>query len=107
MAYLTIPSIDQIPKILHTAPLLVVFKHSSTCPVSAAANTEVLQFMEHTDIPVYRIIVQTERVVSDAFTKRSGVRHESPQVLMYKDGKVLAHASHWHITADWLTEHTK
>jgi bacillithiol system protein YtxJ len=31
-----------------------------------------------------------------------GVAHQSPQVLVLKNGKCLAHASHYSITAAWL-----
>jgi bacillithiol system protein YtxJ len=105
MTFQMIESIDSIAKVLHANPVVVIFKHSATCPVSTAANKEVEFFMqEHPAIPVFRVTVQNQRDISDAFTSRSGIRHESPQVLTYVDGKLSSHTSHWHITADWLSE---
>jgi bacillithiol system protein YtxJ len=42
--------------------------------------------------------------LSNAIAERFGVRHETPQALLIKDGRVVWHASHWSITSDSLTE---
>ena len=41
------------------------------------------------------IVVQHARPVSNAVVERFGVRHESPQALLLRDGRVVWHASHW------------
>jgi bacillithiol system protein YtxJ len=43
-----------------------------------------------------------ERPVSLKMAERVSVRHESPQVLLIKDGKALWHDSHGRITVDAL-----
>lgn len=43
-----------------------------------------------------------ERAVSLALAERLGVRHESPQVLLIRDGRVDWHDSHHRITAPAL-----
>jgi bacillithiol system protein YtxJ len=40
-----------------------------------------------------------ERPISLALAERAGVRHESPQALLIKNGKGVWHDSHWGITA--------
>jgi bacillithiol system protein YtxJ len=40
--------------------------------------------------------------LSDTVAERLGVRHESPQALLIKDGRAVWHASHWSITSEAL-----
>ena len=41
-----------------------------------------------------------DREISAEITRASSVRHESPQVLLLKGGRVVWHASHYGITAE-------
>lgn len=83
-----------------------VFKHSLTCPVSAAALDEFLAFAADGGAAAgcALIEVQTARPLSDELSRRTGVCHESPQVLLLRDGKAVWHASHWRVTADRLRD---
>jgi bacillithiol system protein YtxJ len=87
---------------------VLLFKHSRYCGVSCEALDELHAHIEaaagHTS---YRIItVQTHRPVSDAAAQRLGVRHETPQALLLRDGKVIWNASHFRITATELDRAT-
>jgi bacillithiol system protein YtxJ len=42
---------------------------------------------------------QHARNVSTAIAERTGIRHESPQAIVLKDGKPVYHASHYDVTA--------
>lgn len=80
---------------------VVVVKHSITCGVSQAAWTEVLAASAARPNPAWYVVrIQDARPVSTALAGRTGVRHESPQVLILRDGLVTWHASHWDITTD-------
>ncbi len=81
---------------------VVLFKHSYTCGTSAMAHEEMLDLLAAGDVPakVYVVHVRAQRAVSDAIAKRFGLRHESPQVLLLRDGKVVWSASHFRVTAD-------
>ena len=85
---------------------VVFYKHSSICPLSARMQEEVAALDQPDDPPVYRIVVQEARAVSDAIADRFGVRHESPQVLVVYDDAVLHHASHGRISAEDLRTHS-
>ena len=89
----------------HERPVFL-FKHSVTCPVSSAALREYERYLEQAgEEPVHTLIeVQNARDVSKAIAERSGVRHESPQALLVRDGQVVWHASHWKITRDALAD---
>jgi len=74
----------------------VVFKHSNTCGVSSRAYTE----MSKLELPIGIVIVQHARSVSDEVEKRWQVNHETPQVLIIKNGKSVWNASHFQVKAD-------
>jgi bacillithiol system protein YtxJ len=75
---------------------VVIFKHSLTCPISAAAYDQ----MERFDGEVTLIEVQRARELSKEIENRLGVAHESPQVIVLRNGQVVWDASHFSITAD-------
>ena len=83
--------------------LSIVFKHSHTCPISGFAYTEVQHFHEDSpDTPVYLVSVRRQRSLSLYIEERTGIQHESPQIIVFRNGRVAASASHEQITADLL-----
>lgn len=74
---------------------IVVFKHSTSCPISAAAYRE----MQALDTEVVLVEVQSARDVSRQLADITGVRHESPQVIVLRNGKAVWNASHYQVTA--------
>jgi bacillithiol system protein YtxJ len=89
-----IESFEELASRSQDAPV-VVFKHSTTCPISTAAYTEMSRF--NGDVAV--VEVQRSRILSKEIERRTGVRHESPQVLVLLKGKVVWNASHWNVNA--------
>ena len=89
---------------------LVLFKHSTRCPVSAEAYDAFLKHVAKEPNPEadYRmVLVVEERPVSNAVAEDLGVKHESPQLLFIKNGETTWHTSHWRITEDSLRENLK
>ncbi|MCF8567220.1 bacillithiol system redox-active protein YtxJ [Alicyclobacillus tolerans] len=87
----------------HPGKPVVIFKHSTQCPISAAAYRQVEQFVAADTAPVYLIRVIEERPLSNYYAEHFGVRHQSPQAIVMRDGKVLWNASHYDITAKALS----
>lgn len=87
--------LEQLITRSHDAPVLL-FKHSSTCPISATA------YQEMTKLPrdIALVVVQRARDISREIEARTGVRHESPQALVLRNGEAVWSASHWNVTAD-------
>ncbi len=75
---------------------VTLFKHSLTCPISAGVYEEVSGVESDVNI----VIMQKSRDVSNEIAQKTGIRHESPQAIVLKDGKVVYHASHYDITAE-------
>lgn len=82
--------------------LLLLFKHSFSCGTSAEALDELLSHLDdepgNTRFAI--VTVQTDRALSNAVATRLGIRHETPQALLVRDGRVVWSASHFHVTAD-------
>lgn len=83
-----------------SAQPVVIFKHSPTCGTSAMAYDELSDLLEGDGAEIHLLNVLTSRPLSQAVAARLGVRHESPQVLILKDGMVRWHGSHYRVTAD-------
>ena len=74
---------------------VVVFKHSATCSISADVYRDVARY--EGDIAL--VVVQTARPLSNEIAARTGIRHESPQAIILRNGKAVWHAAHYDITA--------
>jgi thioredoxin 1 len=85
---------------------VLLFKHSRFCGVSCEALDELQSHLETAEGPTaYKMItVQTHRPVSDAAAKLLNLRHETPQAILLRDGKVVWNASHFRITAAQLNQ---
>jgi bacillithiol system protein YtxJ len=83
----------------------LIYKHSSRCGVSLAAAAEVREFAEaRQDVPVYVVDVVRDRALSREIERRLGVRHESPQVILLRNGEPVWDASHRRVTARELAD---
>jgi bacillithiol system protein YtxJ len=85
---------------------VLLFKHSRTCGISCEAYDELHAHLVQSPLrAAYKIItVQSHRHVSDEVAVRLGVRHESPQAILLRDGKPVWKASHFRITARALAQ---
>jgi monothiol bacilliredoxin len=83
---------------------VIIFKHSTQCGISDQVYEEFTRFIKSADDIICGVVLVIEwRAVSDAIESMLGVRHESPQAILVKDGKPKWDASHWSITYDALT----
>ncbi len=77
----------------------LIFKHSISCGISSMAKRRFEQTAgdlgEH--MKFHLLVIQQHRDLSNEVASRYKVWHESPQLLILKNGKVVAHASHWQI----------
>lgn len=98
MPYQSIDSIDDFDAVLKQSDseTVAVFKHSSTCDLSATAKDE----MANVKLPVFELVVQTARPLSNHIEAHFGIRHESPQVILISRGEPIYDASHRAVTAD-------
>ena len=84
---------------------VVVFKHSTSCPVSWVAHSQVTRYLGgHPDAPFVMVNVIKARPTSQEIARRTGVRHESPQIIVLHKGTVVVSMSHGEITENRLGE---
>jgi bacillithiol system protein YtxJ len=86
---------------------VLLFKHSRYCGVSCEALDELQLHIDgraRANVAYKMITVQTHRPVSDAAAQRLGIRHETPQAILLRNGKPVWSASHFRITADQLDQ---
>lgn len=75
---------------------VVLFKHDWSCPISAGAYDRLSQLPAE----VAMIDVNGAREVSQELAARTGIKHESPQVIVMDQGKAVWNASHHAITRE-------
>jgi len=85
---------------------VLLFKHSRSCGISCEALDEL---HAHLDAAVagaaYKLItVQSHRRVSNEAAARLGIRHETPQAILIRNGRPVWSASHFRITKDQLDD---
>lgn len=77
---------------------VMIFKHSTRCSISATALNRMERDWKDGQIKPYMLDLLNYREVSNAVADRFGIQHESPQVLLLKDGRVVYHTSHMAIS---------
>lgn len=75
---------------------VILFLHDPGCPISARAYRQ----MSTIDSEIPLVDVRRNHTLSRAIEARTGIRHESPQVIMLDQGQPIWSASHYAITAD-------
>ncbi|WP_413379288.1 bacillithiol system redox-active protein YtxJ [Alkalihalobacillus sp. 1P02AB] len=99
-------TIEEMNQFVKQSGKQLLFKHSTTCPISAKAHEEFLAFVKETDASAAVVHVIEDRPVSNQIAEDFGIKHESPQVFLLNDGEVTWNTSHWKITKKALQEAT-
>ncbi len=76
----------------------LLFKHSTTCPISAGAYREITRYDAKGEIPILMVKVIESRPLSLKLADVLGVSHASPQVVLIDDGVAVWMTSHGQIT---------
>ena len=81
------------------------FKHSLTCPISAQAFQNYQQFVKgNPEVKTAYLAVQEAKPLSNYVAETYGIRHESPQAIVFTDGQPVWNESHSRITKSSLSE---
>lgn len=91
---------DDLHRWFSTPGLVLLMLHDPWCPISRGAFNEVAQLPG----PVPLIDVSASKSLSKEVALRTGIRHESPQAMLLRDGAVIWHASHWGITKNAIDQ---
>lgn len=84
----------------------LIFKHSTRCSVSLMAKRRFEMDWDALPegTPLYFLDLISHRDISAQIAETFQVHHESPQILLIKDGDCILDASHGDISADEVAE---
>jgi bacillithiol system protein YtxJ len=101
-------SVDQLIEIekesFHQS--IAIFKHSTRCGTSSMALRQFeRQFeIDNANVKLYFLDLLSFRDISNEIAIRFQVFHQSPQLIVLKDGNTIHHSSHYQIDADLLKQ---
>ncbi len=97
---------NQALQLSHSVPV-VIFKHSTRCGISAHKwhDLEADWNLPAGKVALYYLDLLAYRSLSNHIAAETGVMHQSPQLILLKDGRAVAHASHAYATFDFLVKH--
>ncbi|MEX1002225.1 MAG: bacillithiol system redox-active protein YtxJ [Crocinitomicaceae bacterium] len=106
--WVELASLEQMRELIHNSheTPVVFFKHSTRCSISSMAKNRLekewdLKSEEVT--PVYLDLIRY-RDISNALADELNVIHQSPQILLVRDEKLIHQASHNQITVGDIKE---
>ena len=82
----------------------VIFKHSTRCSISSVAKNRLDKANQPRGIDFYLLDLIKFREVSNATVELFQVHHESPQILVIKNGECVFDESHYGISLDEIIE---
>ena len=101
----TIEQLDTIVQESYEMPVLI-FKHSTRCSISRFALKRFEnEFELQEKVITYFLDLLNYREISNEIAFKFGIQHQSPQVLLLKNGKVVYHDSHDGIEAEELKKY--
>ena len=101
----TIEQLDTIVQESYEMPVLI-FKHSTRCSISRFALKRFEnEFELQEKVITYFLDLLNYREISNEIAVKFGVQHQSPQVLLLKNGKVVYYDSHDGIEAEELKKY--
>ena len=109
MNWIQITSIDQLDEIKAKSknkPQLV-FKHSFRCSISSMTKNRLERSQQPDNIDFYFLDLINYRNISNKISEDFNVWHESPQILLIKNGECVFDESHTAIRMEDIVEHAQ
>ncbi len=108
MNWKNITSISDVENIVNDSfsKTCMIFKHSTRCEISAIAKYRLESDWANLEQPTEPFLLDLidHRDVSNFISEKFSVFHESPQVLLLKNGECFFDTSHLDISVDELNE---
>lgn len=108
LTWIALEHIDQLDMIIQNSwkkPVLI-FKHSTRCIISKSALKSFENEFDFKDkITLFFLDLLKYRSISNEVSETFVITHQSPQILLIKNGVVIYHASHESIDAKKLEQY--
>ena len=99
---------DQELQKINNDSTAIIYKHSTTCGVSTSAMKEIKHLAQaNPDITIYIVNVIEERPLSNRIAETLNIMHQSPQVILLKQGQPIWHGSHFDVTEKMISGQLK
>ncbi|MEY3119561.1 MAG: hypothetical protein RIT30_1494 [Bacteroidota bacterium] len=95
--------LETIQDLSFTTPQ-VILKHSTTCSISKMSLARLERSDAPTSIQFYYLDLLNYRAISNAIAEKFSVYHESPQILLIKNGECTYDESHGGIQMEEIVE---
>ena len=82
----------------------VIFKHSTRCSISSVAKARLDKSKAPQSVDFYYLDLIKYRSISNKIESEFSVHHESPQVILIKEGACIYEESHTGISMDEIEE---
>ncbi|MFI2743246.1 bacillithiol system redox-active protein YtxJ [Zhouia sp. PK063] len=107
--WIEISSVNDLDEIVAASnqKTVAIFKHSTRCGISRMVlkSFESEFDLNDANISMYFLDLLQHRAISNEIAERFNVYHESPQLLIIKNGNVVFHTSHGQIEASLLEKY--
>lgn len=102
MTWIQLTSAQQLKEIKEKPGYSLIFKHSTRCSISMMAKRRFELDWEDLpkEMPLYFLDLIQHRDVSNQVAEIFKVHHESPQLLLIKDGECILDQSHGEISIE-------
>ena len=106
MNWIELKSEDQLNHIIEQSKVKpqVIFKHSTRCSISAMAKGRLERSAAPENTDFYFLDLIAHRNISNKISSAFHVFHESPQILLIKNGECIYDESHGSISMDEIKE---
>ena len=78
----------------------IIFKHSTRCSISSVAKSRLERSSDPEGMDFYYLDLIRYRSISNKISELFDVHHESPQILLIKNGECIYDESHLSISID-------
>ncbi len=97
---------DELDKIVDNSATKtqVIFKHSTRCSISSVAKGRLDRASSIQNADFHYLDLINYRDISNKVAELFNVEHESPQVLVIREGKCIYHQSHMGINMQEILE---
>jgi bacillithiol system protein YtxJ len=106
MKWIPLESLEQLEQIKSSEQYSVIFKHSTRCSISMMARKRFE--LEWSALPenlsLYFLDLIRYREISNSIAEIFDVYHESPQLILIKNGQCIYDTSHGEISAEETAE---
>lgn len=102
MNWTSLDTAEQLNSIKQKPGYSVIFKHSTRCSISMMAKRRFELDWDRLpdEVPLYFLDLIQHRDISNQVASTFSVHHESPQLLLIKDGECILDQSHGEISVD-------